>query len=84
MDIDSPEIESDRELTAKDFAFAVLKNKRVRLDIEDFTAASRDNYGRSICVAYLSGFYGQPLVVPNFNRLLVDSGHARLDNFTNN
>jgi hypothetical protein len=37
-----------------------------------------------ICVAYLSGFYGQPIAGPNFNRLLVDSGHARLDNFTNN
>jgi hypothetical protein len=37
-----------------------------------------------ICVAYLSGYYGQPIATPNFNRLLVDSGHASLDNFTNN
>ena len=78
MDIDSPEIESDRELTAKDFAFAVLKNKRVRLDIEDFTAARRDNYGRSICVAYLTGIYDLPLAAPNFNCPLVYSGHAGL------
>jgi hypothetical protein len=35
-------------------------------------------------VAYLTGFYGQPLAAPNFNRLLVDSGHARLENFTDN
>lgn len=83
-DIDSPEIESDRGLAARDFAFAVLKNKRVYLDIDDLSANGRDSYGRLICVAYLTGVYGQPLAAPNFNRLLVDSGHARLENFTNN
>ena len=41
-------------------------------------------HGRLICVAYLTGFYGQPLVSPNFNRLLVDAGHAKLENSTNN
>jgi hypothetical protein len=59
-------------------------NKRVYLDIDDLSANGRDSYGRLICVAYLTGVYGQPLAAPNFNRLLVDSGHARLDNFTNN
>jgi len=83
-DIDSPEIESERGPAAKDFAFAVLMNKRVYLDIDDLSANGRDSYGRLICVAYLTGFYGQPLAAPNFNRLLLDSGHARLDNFTNN
>ncbi|MCX6674754.1 MAG: thermonuclease family protein [Methanothrix sp.] len=83
-DVDSPEIESERGPAAKDFAFAVLMNKRVYLDIDDLSANGRDSYGRLICVAYLTGFYGQPLAAPNFNRLLVDSGHARLENFTNN
>ncbi len=32
----------------------------------------------------LAGAYGQPLAAPNFNRLLVDSGYARLDNSTDN
>jgi endonuclease YncB( thermonuclease family) len=83
-DVDSPEMESEKGPGARDFTYAVLKNKRVYLDIDDFTATGRDSYGRLICVAYLTGFYGQPLAAPNFNRLLVDSGHARLENFTNN
>ena len=83
-DVDSPEIETDRGPAAKDFTFAVLMNKRVYLDIDDHSANGRDSYGRLICVAYLTGVYGQPLAAPNFNRLLVDSGHARLENFTNN
>jgi endonuclease YncB( thermonuclease family) len=80
-DVDSPEMESEKGPEARDFTYAVLKNKRVYLDIDDFTATGRDSYGRLI---YLTGFYGQPLAAPNFNRLLVDSGHARLENFTNN
>ncbi|MCK9440380.1 MAG: thermonuclease family protein [Methanothrix sp.] len=83
-DVDSPEMESEKGPAARDFTYAVLKNKRVYLDIDDLSATGRDSYGRLICVAYLSGFYGQPLAAPNFNRLLVDSGHARLENFTNN
>jgi micrococcal nuclease len=83
-DVDSPEIESDRGPDAKDFTFAVLMNRRVYLDIDDLSANGRDSYGRLICVAYLTGVYGQPLAAPNFNRLLVNSGHARFENFTNN
>jgi len=83
-DIDSPEMESEKGPAAKDFTFALLMNKRVYLDIDDLSANGRDSYGRLISVAYLTGFYGQPIASPNFNRLLVDSGHARLENFTNN
>jgi endonuclease YncB( thermonuclease family) len=83
-DVDSPEMESENGPKARDFTFAVLMNKRVYLDIDDLSADGRDSYGRLICVAYLTGFYGQPLAEPNFNRLLVDSGQARLENFTNN
>jgi len=83
-DVDSPEMNSEKGPEAKDFAFAVLMNKRVYLDIDDLSANGRDSYGRLICVAYLTGIYGQPLASPNFNRLLLDSGHARLENFTNN
>ena len=83
-DVDSPEMNSENGPAAKDFTFALLMNKRVYLDIDDLSANGRDSYGRLICVAYLTGFYGQPIAAPNFNRLLVDSGHARLDNFTNN
>jgi hypothetical protein len=34
-------------------------------------------------VARLTGVYGQPLAARIFNHLLVDSGHAGLENFTN-
>jgi len=83
-DVDSPEMNTDSGPDARDFTYAVLKNKRVYLDIDDLSQTGRDSYGRLICVAYLTGIYGQPIVAPNFNRLLVDSGHARLENFTNN
>ena len=83
-DVDAPEMESDSGPAAKDFTFAVLMNKRVYLDIDDLSSNGRDSYGRLICVAYLSGVYGQILADANYNRLLVDSGHARMDNFTNN
>jgi endonuclease YncB( thermonuclease family) len=83
-DVDSPEMDSDSGPAARDFTYAVLKNKKVYLDIDDLSGTGRDSYGRLICVAYLTGIYGQPIVAPNFNRLLVDSGHARLENFTNN
>ena len=83
-DVDSPEIKSESGQDARDFTYAVLMNKRVYLDIDDLSAAGRDSYGRLICVVYLTGVYGQPLAAPNFNRLLVESGHARQENFTNN
>jgi endonuclease YncB( thermonuclease family) len=83
-DVDSPEMDSEKGPAARDFTYAVLMNKRVFLDIDDLSKTGRDSYGRLICVAYLSGFYGQPIAAPNFNRLLVDSGFASLDNFTNN
>jgi endonuclease YncB( thermonuclease family) len=83
-DVDSPEMTSESGPAARDFTFAVLMNKKVFLDIDDLSAAGRDSYSRLICVAYLAGVYGQPLEAPNFNRLLVESGHAGLENFTNN
>jgi micrococcal nuclease len=83
-DVDSPEMEAAQGPAARDFTFAILMNKRVYLDIDDKSGNGRDTYGRLISVAYLTGFYGQPLATPCFNRLLVDSGHATLDNFTNN
>ncbi len=83
-DVNSPEIGTAQGPSARDFTFAVLMNKRVYLDIDDLSGNGRDTYGRLVCVVYLTGFYGQPLASPNFNRMLVDSGHASLDNFTNN
>lgn len=83
-DVNSPEIETPAGSAARDFAYAVLMNRRVLLDIDDQSGSGRDSYGRLVCVVYLSGAYGQPIASPCFNRMLVDSGHAVLENFTNN
>ncbi len=83
-DVDSPEIDTAQGPAAKDFTFAVLMNKRVYLDIDDLSVNGRDEFGRLIAVVYLTGYYGQPLASPNFNRMLVDSRHAVLDNVTTN
>ncbi|HSD56764.1 MAG TPA: hypothetical protein VLB04_01175, partial [Methanotrichaceae archaeon] len=71
-------------LTARDFTYAVLMNKRVFLDIDDRSGNGRDPYGRLVCVAYLTGVYGQPLMTPSFNQMLVNCGHAEINDFTNN
>jgi len=83
-DVNSPEIGTAQGPSAKDFTFAVLMNKRIYLDIDDLSVNGRDTYGRLVSVVYLTGYYGQPLASPNFNRMLVDSGYASLDNSTNN
>ncbi len=83
-DVDSPEMDTPGGPTARDFTYAVLMNKRVFLDIDDRSGNGRDPYGRLVCVAYLTGFFGQPLMAPSFNQLLVNSGHAEINDFTNN
>ncbi len=83
-DVDSPEMDAPGGLAARDFTYAVLMNKRVFLDIDDRSGNGRDPYGRLVCVAYLTGFFGQPLTTPSFNQMLVNCGHAKINDFTNN
>lgn len=85
-DVKSPDIDTVRGPGARDFTFAVLMNKRVYLDIDGLSGggSGRDSDGRLVCIAYLTGIYGQPLASPNFNQMLVDSGHASLENSTSN
>ncbi len=83
-DVETPDMKTADGPAARDFTYAVLQGRRVYLDIDDLSPAGRDAEGSLVCVASLSGAYGQPLATPNFNRLLVDSGHARLDNSTDN
>jgi len=80
-DVGSPDVSTQEGIQARDFTAAVLLNKRVYLDIDDLSV--RDTYGRLICVVYLTGLYGQPIVAPCFNRMLVDSGYAKIENTTN-
>lgn len=81
-DVDSPEIDTDRGIEARDLATAILLNRRVYLDIDDY--AGRDSYGRLVCAVYLSGYYDQPISVPCFNRILIDSGLADVEDFSDN
>lgn len=83
-DVSSPDMKTVKGPAARDFTYAVLMNKRVYLDIDDFSNHGRDGEGRLVAVAYLAGAYGQPMPYPNFNILLVDSGHAILVNQTDN
>ena len=83
-DVKTPDMKTADGPAARDFTYAVLQGRRVYLDIDDYSHNGRDSQGSLVCVASLSGAYGQPLAAPNFNRLLVDSGHARLDNSTDN
>lgn len=81
-DVSSQELVTSEGLLARDFTSAVMLNKRVDLDIDDLSV--RDPYGRLVCVVYLTGIYGQPIITPCFNRMLVDSGYAKVDNLTDN
>ena len=83
-DVSSPDMKTVKGPAARDFTYAVLMNKRVYLDIDDFSNRGRDGENRLVAVAYLAGAYGQPMPYPNFNILLVDSGHAILVNQTDN
>jgi endonuclease YncB( thermonuclease family) len=83
-DVDSPEMDTPGGPASRDFTYAVLMNKRVFLDIDDRSGNGRDPYGRLVCIAYLTGFFGQPLMTPSFNQMLIDSGHAKINNFANN
>jgi endonuclease YncB( thermonuclease family) len=83
-DVDSPEMDTPGGPAARDFTYAVLMNKRVFLDIDDRSGHGRDPYGRLVCIAYLTGFFGQPLMTPSFNQMLIDSGHAKISDFANN
>lgn len=82
-DVRSPDMKAIQGPAARDFTYAVLMDKRVYLDVDDFNRG-QDDEGRLIAVAYLAGAYGQPIPYPNFNLLLVDAGHAILANQTDN
>jgi endonuclease YncB( thermonuclease family) len=71
-DVNSPELTAPGGAEAKEYTRGQLLNKLVYLDLDNITG--QDRYGRKISVVYLAnadGFAGD-----NFNRLLVDSGHA--------
>ena len=77
-DIDTPEVRGPKACEAGKKASAYTKawllGKMISLDLDDKTG--KDQYGRWVAVCYLDG--------KNFNKQLVDSGHAVIKDFKNN
>jgi endonuclease YncB( thermonuclease family) len=82
-DIDTPEVRGPKACEAGKNASAYtrtwLLSNYVFLDLDDKTG--KDPYGRCVAVVYLSED-GKP--GRNFNKQLVDSGHAKIEDFKNN
>jgi micrococcal nuclease len=78
-DIDTPEVRGPKACEAGKKASAYTKtwllNTFVSLDLDDKTG--KDTYGRWVAVCYLQD--GR-----NFNKMLVDAGHAVIKDFKNN
>lgn len=82
-DVSSPSTVTREGKDAKKFAASALKNKTVYLDIDDNSADGRNEFGQLICVVYLMDSNSKP-VWPPFNRILVDNGHALVNDDKNN
>lgn len=80
-DVDCPELDTEAGRAAANYTISWLFGRIVWLDIDDLKG--RDDYGRWICVVYLDE-NGAPNREMNFNRMIVDSGHAVVKNFTDN
>ena len=82
-DIDCPETRGSKACQAgkeaTNYTRAWLLSSYVFLDLDDKTG--KDPYGRWVAVVYLSED-GKPR--RNFNKMLVDSGYAKIDDFKNN
>ncbi len=79
-DVNSPELTAPGGPEAKEYTRSQLLNKLVHLDLDNKTG--QDRYGRNISVVYLSKADGS--LGENFNRLLVDSGHAIVEDARDN
>jgi micrococcal nuclease len=77
-DIDTPEIHGPKACEAGKKAAAYTRSwllgKEISLDLDNKTG--KDQYGRWVAVCYLGG--------KNFNKQLVDAGHAIIKDFKNN
>jgi micrococcal nuclease len=79
-DVNSPELTAPGGPEAKEYTRGQLLNKMVYLDLDDRTG--QDRYGRKISVVYLVNADGS--AGDNFNRMLVDSGHAIVEDARDN
>jgi endonuclease YncB( thermonuclease family) len=76
-DIQAPSTVTAEGKAAQKYAFSLLKNKTVYLDINDNASGARNEWSQLICVIYLMDSEYRP-VWPPVNRILVDGGYARL------
>lgn len=82
-DVDSPSTLEAEGKAAKKYASSILKNKTVYLDIDDKTPGGRNDVGQLVCVVYLADSNSRP-VWPPFNRIIVEEGHAVVNDADNN
>jgi micrococcal nuclease len=78
-DVDSPEMNTLEGPDSRNYTFQVLNGSFVSLDLDDVTG--KDRYCRWVAVVFLQKQDGTRV---NFNKMLVDSGHACIWDFKNN
>ena len=79
-DVDSPELAVTGGPEAKEYTRKQLLGKLVFLDLDNRTGL--DRYGRKVCVVFLANANGT--VGEIFNRMLVDAGHATVEDVRDN
>jgi len=79
-DVDSPELAATGGPEAKEYTRKQLLGKLVFLDLDNKTGL--DRYGRKVCVVFLAN--ADSTMGANFNRMLVDAGHATVEDIKNN
>ncbi|MCK9565469.1 MAG: thermonuclease family protein [Methanothrix sp.] len=79
-DVDSSELAATGGPEAKEYTRNQLLGKTVFLDQDNKTGL--DRYGRMVCVVFLANADGT--VKEIFNRMLVDAGHATVDDVKDN
>lgn len=82
-DIEAPSTLMPKGKDARKYADSLLKNKTVSIDIDDNTGSGRNEWNQLVCVIYLMTSDNR-LIWPPVNRIMVDSGHAVLNDDKNN
>ena len=77
-DIASPSTVTPEGKAAQKYAYSLLWNKTVYLDIDDNTTSGRNEWSQLICVVYLIDSEYRP-IWPPVNRIIVDMGYAKVD-----
>jgi len=80
-DIYCPESNRPGGPEAKAYVEERMLGKEVWLDIDNKSRIDNNEFKRLVCVVYLKAGNGS---LQNFNRVLVDSGHACIQNYKNN